>query len=258
MESVERVVEVVNDSLFSAEELAQARAAAEDIRQDAEAFAAWCQMPAARAEWAELMLEAEKVWGNFEAECAAGKYSLPLTEMEQLVQNECIVKCHPIKRGRWADLPQLRKDGQRVLHWIQETGIVVCWDPALRKTVAQYLLPIFQALRETIQPLSLVCIYLYRQADQPPNMRTDDGIFIRYVDGIQWVDVTPDRGKLYAIGLSAEALDKGKDYVQFLFLHELAHILSGGKHSKEFHRCLDGLIERFNKYTGSHIVNDYC
>lgn len=243
---------------FTQDELTALAAEVTEFQQEANAFAAWCQTPVARAEGAEIMREAEKIWDAFVSEIAAGKYNLPPDEMEQLAPNGALVKCHPIKRGRWADLPQLRKDSQRVLRWIQGTGVVVCWDLALRKTVAQYLLPVFQTLRETIQPLSLVCIYLYQQADQPPNLRTDGGALMKDVDGIQWVDVTPDRGKLYAVGLSVEALDKGKDYVQFLFLHELTHILSGGEHSEEFHQCLDGLIERFNRHTGSRIVNDYC
>ncbi len=83
-QSTERIVATVNDSLFSAAELAQARAAAEDIRREANAFAAWCQTPAAKAEGAEILREAEKAWGDFEAECAAGKYDLSPEELERL------------------------------------------------------------------------------------------------------------------------------------------------------------------------------
>lgn len=64
-------------------------------------------------------------------------------------------------------------------------------------------------------------------------------------------------GTLYAVGISLEAIERGKEYTELLFLHELAHIFGGGEHSTEFHRELDRMIERFNKETGSRIVNDY-
>ena len=78
------------------------------------------------------------------------------------------------------------------------------------------------------------------------------------VDGVEWVDATPDRGFLHAIGVSCEAIDKGAAYAQMVFLHELTHIFGGGAHSPEFHRELDHMIEIFNQRTGSSIVNDYC
>lgn len=76
------------------------------------------------------------------------------------------------------------------------------------------------------------------------------------VDGIEWKDVTGDRGELHAIGLSCEVLGCGPKYTRFLFLHELAHIFAGGEHGSEFHRQLDQLIGRFNAATGSSLVND--
>lgn len=159
---------------------------------------------------------------------------------------------------RWKDLEQLRKDGRRVLRWIQREGVVMSWDPSAREKAARYLLPVFHAMEDVILSLPLVSVYLYRQADQPPGLRTDSGAPMSSVDGIQWTDATPDRGKLYAIGVSVEAVDSGPDYLQFLFLHELTHIFSGGEHSPKFHRQLDALIAKFNRQTGSHIVNDYC
>lgn len=134
----------------------------------------------------------------------------------------------------------------------------MCCDPAARQKSAEYLLPVFRALEDLIRSVPLTALYLYRQAEQPPGLQTDSGTPMRDVDGIQWTDATLDRGKLYAIGISVEALERGQWYTQFLFLHELAHIFSGGEHTEEFHQCLDGLIEQVNKYTGGHIVNDYC
>lgn len=158
----------------------------------------------------------------------------------------------------WADLPQLRADGRRVLRWIRQQGVIMCRNPVERVKAAEFLLPVFQTLEDVIRPMPLAALYLYRQADQPPSLRTTSGAPMQDVDGIKWKDVTGDRGELHAIGLSCEALGQGPEYTQFLFLHELAHIDGGGEHSPAFHQQLDRLIEQFNRSTGGHIVNDYC
>ena len=158
----------------------------------------------------------------------------------------------------WADLSRFRGDGRRVLRWIRRQGVVMCGDPAKRERARDILLPVFRALEDVIRPVPLVALYLYRQTDQPPSLRTTSGTPMRDVDGVEWVDATPDRGKLHAIGLSCEALERGPGYAQFLFLHELAHVFGSGEHSPAFHRQLDRMIELFNQYTGGHIVNDYC
>ena len=157
---------------------------------------------------------------------------------------------------RWANLPQLRADGQRVLRWIARQGVVMCNDPAERERAKSSLLPVFLALEDVIRPLPLVAAYVYRQKDQPPGLLTTDGTPMRSVDGIAWVDVTPDKGKLHAIGLSCEALERGPGYTQFLFLHELTHVFGGGDHSTKFHKELDRLIAQFNQRTGGCLVND--
>lgn len=158
----------------------------------------------------------------------------------------------------WADLSQLRADGRRVLSWIRRQGVTMCADSAKKDQVAEYLLPVFQAMEDIIRPLPLVAVYLYRQEDQPPGLMTTDGKPMREVDGISWKDVTTDKGELYAIGLSLEAIGRGPEYLRFLFLHELAHIFGGVDHSWRFHRQLDRLIAEFNQRTGGNIVNDRC
>ncbi len=158
----------------------------------------------------------------------------------------------------WVDLHQLRADGQRVLCWIRQQGVIMCRDPVERVKAAEFLLPVFQALEDVIRPMPLVALYLYRQTDQPPSLRTTSGAPMQDVDGIAWVDATPDRGSLHAIGVSCEAIDKGAAYAQMVFLHELTHIFGGGEHNTEFHQRLDRLIARFNQCTGGRVVNDYC
>lgn len=155
-------------------------------------------------------------------------------------------------------MDQLRVDGCQVLRWIRRQGVIMCYDTTKRERVKEYLLPVFMALEDVIRPVPLVALYLYRQADQPPGLRTTGGVPMRDVDGIEWKDVTRNRGELHAIGLSCEALEQGPEYTQFLFLHELTHVLGNGEHSPEFHRELDRLIEQFNRRTGGHIINNYC
>lgn len=159
---------------------------------------------------------------------------------------------------QWADLPQLRADGRRVLRWIRRQGVVMCCEPTEQERARDILLPAIRALEDVIRPLPLVSVYLYRQTDQPSSLRTTSGMPMRNVDGIEWVDATPDRGSLHAIGVSCEAIDKGATYAQMVFLHELTHIFGGWEHSPAFHRKLDRLIEQFNRRTGGHLVNDYC
>lgn len=72
----------------------------------------------------------------------------------------------------WVDLSQLRTDGARILRWIRRQGVIMCCDPAERVRVKRYLLPMFWALEEVIRPVPLVALYLYRQTDQPPSLRT--------------------------------------------------------------------------------------
>lgn len=69
---------------FTQDELTALAAEVTEFQQEANAFAAWCQTPVARAEGAELMREAEKAWAKFVAECATGKYDLSPEELERL------------------------------------------------------------------------------------------------------------------------------------------------------------------------------
>ena len=171
--------------------------------------------------------------------------------------------CHIVKGGaamidHWADLLQLRADGRRILRWIVRQGVVMCCEPTEQERARDILLPAFRALEDVIRPVPLVALYLYRQADQPPSLRTTSGAPMQDVDGIEWKDVTGDRGELHAIGLSCEALGREPECTQFLFIHELTHIFGGGEHSPAFHRQLDRLIKQFNQHTGGHLANDYC
>lgn len=133
----------------------------------------------------------------------------------------------------------------------------MCRDTAERERAKEILLPVVRTLENLIRAIPLCVVYLYRQSDQPSALKADGEMHMQDIDGIEWVDVTPDRGNLHAIGLSVEALDKGRECFQMLFCHELAHIFCGVEHGLEFHAVLDHLITQCNSDTGATIVNDY-
>lgn len=141
----------------------------------------------------------------------------------------------------------------RVLRWVRSQGMALCYDEARWARLELCLRDVVSALpdvfRQTLQ-LGVCAIFLYRQSVQQAEFATTDGQCFK--------DVTRDgQGVLYAIGISAEALEQGADCVALVILHELAHVIHGGDHDAAFHAALDDLIEQYNAVTGSHVVNDY-
>lgn len=135
--------------------------------------------------------------------------------------------------------------GQQILRWIGRQGAVFYYGKPERETAKSYLRGMSKVFPEEIAKLN--AIYLYRMADQPDSLN-------KY-DGICWVDVTLNgRGTLYAIGISLEALAEGPEYTQFLFIHELTHIVvpcAHGEHSAEFHVACQRLLKKYDEQTGS-------
>lgn len=139
--------------------------------------------------------------------------------------------------------------GLRVLRWIETKGAVFYPGKLERETAKRYLRDVPVVFPELVGELS--AIYLYRQDEQATER-------LRKSDAIIWKDVTLDGfGTLYAVGISLEAIERGKEYTELLFLHELCHIHVSGNHGPEFHNQLDSMIELFNQRTGSRIVNDH-
>lgn len=135
--------------------------------------------------------------------------------------------------------------GARVLRWIESQGVVFHYDRKARETAKAYLQDMPTVFPELVGMLS--AIYLYRQSKQA------DGS----MDGILWRDVTKDgSGILYAVGLSVEAVERGKEYTQFLFIHELTYILVPGEHVPPFHQIMAALLARFNSATGSSLEDE--
>lgn len=147
-----------------------------------------------------------------------------------------------------SELQELIYRRDRVLRWIQSQGAVFYYDPDKHERLKSYLskmpwvFPLFQ--------LGVYALYVYRQEDQPVELKN--------CDAICWDDVTTDGiGTLHAIGISTTALDRGPEYTQFVFLHELTHVTHGGEHTAEFHAALDELIDLYNRETGAVLANDY-
>lgn len=136
----------------------------------------------------------------------------------------------------------------RVLRWVKSQGAVFCVDPAELDLLKSYLSEM--AFVFPLLQWGLCAVYLYRQEDQP--------VELKRCDAICWDDVTTDGiGTLHAIGISTAALDRGPEYTQFVFLHELTHATHGGEHTAEFHAALDELIIEYNRATGATLANDY-
>ena len=219
--------------LFAPEELAQARVDAEEAQRDFDKWIEQLQTPATKAEAALLAQELAATWDAFVQDCATGEVS------------------HHKKAGPLSDRRAiLEYRGLRVLRWIERQGAVFYPGKLERETAKRYLRDMPVVFPELVGELS--AIYLYRQDEQATER-------LRKSDGILWRDVTLDGfGTLYAIGISLEAIERGKEYTELLFLHELAHVHVSGAHSAEFHKQLDHLIEQFNRRTGGHVANDYC
>lgn len=134
------------------------------------------------------------------------------------------------------------RNGQQILRWIRRQGVVFYVGRKERQTARGYLREMPRVFPELVDKLS--AIYLYRQSEQV------DSRF----DGMLWKDVTTNAGVLYAVGLSVEAITQGPQYLQRLFVHELAHIpvpCAPGTHSAEFHTAYQKLLHQYDESTGS-------
>ena len=135
---------------------------------------------------------------------------------------------------------------KRMMWWIETEGGVPYEDPETKERLKEYLCPVWSVFPDLVSMVSAV--YVYRMDQQSGSAAGPDGI--------SWENHTLDVGILYAVGISLEAMDKGPEYTQFLFLHELTHIITGHNHDHAFHGQLNKLLSIFNKATGSNLFND--
>ncbi len=216
-----------------------------DIENMLQDFLTELSDPAVKARYAAEAQEMLEQWDQLAAECAAGKFAISTTELDEMSPHK---KAGPLPDRRRT---VLEYRGLRVLRWIEQQGVVFYPGKREREIAKRYLRDLPVVFPELVGLLS--AIYLYRQSEQATER-------LRKCDGIIWKDVTTDgNGTLYAVGLSVEAVEKGEAYVQFLFLHELAHIpapCAPDEHGPQFRREMARLLDRFNRATGSTLEDE--
>ena len=154
---------------------------------------------------------------------------------------------------RW-DKGRLILDGYIARRELRKKGVVISEDineyKRFRRLARKVIPTVWPELRKNGE---LACLYLFSQSEQTGERESHDGYAFRSLDTIT------GRG-ICSVGLSIEALKAGEDYAALVLLHELAHVLfwePGEGHGAEYHRTLDGMIDCYNRQTGSSIKNDY-
>ena len=138
-------------------------------------------------------------------------------------------------------------DSEQVMEWAKTQGAVICDDPKEQQRLMEYIVPVAAVFPDLVKQVSAT--YAYRMEEQRKKAAG--------ADGMSWRDVTGQKGTLYAIGVSVEAMDSGMEYAQFVFMHELAHVVTGEGHTTAFHDKLNEMIDIYNEATGANIVNDF-
>ena len=146
---------------------------------------------------------------------------------------------------------QEREVFDRMRRYIERNGVVFD-DGDRQEELAAYLsgdpIPV---LIDLAREQGLKLLYTFSAAEQDESRKDRDGEC--------WKNCTLDgRETWYSIGISTEALDRGRDYTVFVFLHELCHLFTGGgNHTAAFHSFLDYLLSEYNSANGAEIENDY-
>lgn len=138
---------------------------------------------------------------------------------------------------------------QKTRAYAEQKGAVICDDPAEKQRLAEYIAPVAALFPYFVEKLS-GGVYPYHMEEQgTAELRESDGITWRFCD--------PDTNKVgFMIGISCEAMNEGEAYTAFLFMHELAHITTGGEHPRAFHDQLNELLRGYNQATGTNLAND--
>lgn len=108
--------------LFTPEELAQVRAAAEEAQRWAE----WLQSPEGRTWGDQVLQESRAMAERFKQDCAAGKFGLSADELAKL-RRDAETFAEEIRAGKFDltsdEIEQLRRDGiLRKCHTIKSGG----------------------------------------------------------------------------------------------------------------------------------------
>lgn len=136
------------------------------------------------------------------------------------------------------------RDEERYIKSLKKSkGIIPVEDPELKHNalLERIINNCFAVFNNQMQNLKLV--YLYSKREQPPPINDYYGVCFGTKSGI------------YAIGISLEAIAEGEKSATGVFLHELAHVITGNVgHTKEFYSKLQELTEHYNQKMGKKII----
>lgn len=135
------------------------------------------------------------------------------------------------------------RDEERYIKSLRKKGVIPVEDPELKHNVLleQIISNCFAVFNNQMQNLKLV--YLYSKQEHPPPINNYYGVCFGTESGI------------YAIGISLEAIAEGEKSATGVFLHELAHVITGNNgHTKEFYLKLHELTEQYNRKMGKKII----
>lgn len=136
----------------------------------------------------------------------------------------------------------------KAIAFAKQQGAVICTDPVEKKRLAGLVAPVAAVFPNLVSRLAGVYPYY---------MRDQGGELLPECDGISWKYHDNQTGStVFLVGISIEGMDAGAEYAAFLFLHELAHTVTGCEHNTAFHDQLNSMIKTYNQATGANIAND--
>lgn len=149
-------------------------------------------------------------------------------------------------------LESLRRDHDTAVLLLKKQGMVICRDPAWMEKLEDIFIRVSLALFDVILGCDLALVYCYDQQQQPPRQSINDG----YSSVHQH---TTDGRRVSSVGVSIQALQRGPEYAVMVLIHELGHVTepNAPEHGRQFHECVDRMIERYNKTFGANVTNDY-
>ena len=137
---------------------------------------------------------------------------------------------------------------EKALAYAEQQGAVICNAPNEKKRLAKLIIPVAAVFSELVSRLAGVYPYY---------MRDQGGDLLPECDGISWKYHDNQTGStVFLVGISIDGMDAGAEYAAFLFLHELAHTVTGPEHNTAFHDQLNSMIKAYNQANGTNIIND--
>lgn len=127
----------------------------------------------------------------------------------------------------------------------------LCEDAALKAELVKAAAQVWTVFKDQIRDKPITGFILYEAEKQGGDYRLADGMAVQY---------TARKGdRAWKIAIAAEAIRLGREYLLFLVIHELAHVLHGVRfdHPPEWHAALDQMLAEFEQRTGIHLENDY-